>query len=327
MSDPLLFALSAAAELGARVAAERGIWLAEHEEREFPDGEHKARPLEEVRGRDVYVLQSLYGGGERRTDEKLIRVLFFIGALRDAEAARVTVVTPYLCYARKERRTKPYDPVTTRYVAQLFEAVGTDRLVVLDVHDLAALQNAFRRPTVHLEARHILAPRLASLLAGEPVTVLSPDAGGYKRAERFRRLLEGRIGSPVGMGFMEKHRSGDQVRSGLLVGEFARRTVLIVDDLVAGGGTLASAAHACRAAGAERVYAAVTHGLFAPGAVETLGSAPIDRLLVTDSVPLGEAASGWPALEVVPIAPLVAEAIRRLHTGRSLIELGETYDA
>ena len=126
-----LFALNATAELGSALAAALKHPLAPHEEREFEDGEHKTRPLEAVRGADVFVLQSLHGGPEQSANDKLCRLLFFIGALKDAGATRVTALAPYLCYARKDRRTKPNDPVITRYVASLFEAVGTDGVVTL----------------------------------------------------------------------------------------------------------------------------------------------------------------------------------------------------
>ena len=151
-----LFALHATAELGAAVAAALGRPLAAHEEREFEDGEHKARPLEAVRGADVFVLQSLHGGPEQSANDKLCRLLFFIGALKDSGAARVTALVPYLCYARKDRRTKPNDPVTTRYVASLFEAVGTDAVVTLDVHNPAAFENAFRMPDGGADGRAIV---------------------------------------------------------------------------------------------------------------------------------------------------------------------------
>src|SRR3974390_875171 len=130
-----LFALHGTDALGAAVAAALQQPLAAHEEREFEDREHKARPLETVRGADVFVLHSLHSGPEQSANDKLCRLLFFIGALKDAGAARVTAVTPYLCYARKDRRTKPSDPVTTRYVAGLFESVGTDAVVSLEVHN------------------------------------------------------------------------------------------------------------------------------------------------------------------------------------------------
>ena len=143
MNELLLFALGATRPHGDAIARRLGLELSPHEEREFEDGEHKSRPLISVRGRDVYVIHSLYGDREQSANDKLVRLLFFLGALRDASAGRVTAIVPYLAYARKDRKSKPRDPVTTRYVASLFEAVGTDRVVTLDVHNLAAFQNAY----------------------------------------------------------------------------------------------------------------------------------------------------------------------------------------
>ena len=162
-----LFALGASRAFGEAVAARLAVALAPHEERDFEDGEHKARPLVSVRGSDVFVIHSLYGDATQSANDKLVRLLFFIGALKDAAAARVTAVVPYLAYARKDRKSKSGDPVTTRYVAGLFEAVGTDRVVTLDVHNLAAFQNAFRCRTEHLEANSLFVAHFAPLLPDE----------------------------------------------------------------------------------------------------------------------------------------------------------------
>ena len=168
--------------------------LAAHEEREFEDGEHKARPLSVVCGADV-LLQSLHGGPEQSANDKLCRLLFFIGALKDAGARRVTALVPYLCYARKDRRTKPNDPVTTRYVASLFEAVGTGAVVTLDVHNPAAFENAFRCPTVALTAAPLFVDYVKTL-ADESMCVVSPDPGGTKRADAVSRGAGSRAGTP-----------------------------------------------------------------------------------------------------------------------------------
>ena len=207
----LIFALNAAREFGAVVAGALGVELAPHEEREFEDGEHKARPLVSVRGRDVYVVQSLHGGPHASPNDKLCRLLFFAGALRDAGARRVTAVIPYLAYARKDRRTQSRDPVTTRYVAELIEAVGIDRVVVVDVHNLAAFENAFRCPIVHLEARPLFVTHLAPLLRGRDVVVVSPDAGGAKRADLLRKSLAASLESDIPLAFLAKKRSGGVV--------------------------------------------------------------------------------------------------------------------
>ena len=184
-----LFALEGSRGFVDHVARELGLALAAHEVREFEDGEHKLRPLENVRGADVYVIASLHADGDLGVDEKLVRLLFFAAALKDGSAARVTLVVPYLCYARKDRRTKPRDPVSSRYVAAMIEATGADAILTLDVHNVAAYQNAFRIPADHLEARTLFADHLAAMLDEAPVVVVSPDVGGVKRAEALATIV------------------------------------------------------------------------------------------------------------------------------------------
>jgi len=212
----MVFALAASAEIGAAVGLALCQPLARHEERDFEDGEHKARPLDPVRGADVYVIHSLHGELANSANDKLCRLLFFIGALKDAGAARVTAVAPYLCYARKDRRTKPNDPVTTRYIAGLFEAVGTDAIITLDVHNPVAFENAFRCRTIALTAAPLFVD-YAKALPEQRFAVISPDAGGAKRAELFREALEAALGRPVGKGITEKHRSAGVVSGDLFI--------------------------------------------------------------------------------------------------------------
>jgi ribose-phosphate pyrophosphokinase len=317
-----LFALAATAELGKAIAQVLGQPLSAHEEREFEDGEHKARPLDPVRDADVYVVQSLHCGPNESANDKLCRLLFFIGALKDAGAARVTPIVPYLCYARKDRRTKPNDPVTTRYVASLFEAVGTDAVVTLEVHDLAAFENAFRCRTVALTAAPLFVA-YAKALPDENLCVVSPDPGGVKRAELFREALETAVERPVGKGFADKHRSAGILTGDLFVGDATGATALIVDDLISTGSTLLRAAGAARKAGARRVVALVTHGLFMSGAAKVIADPAIERLVVTDAVPPFrlEAAAARNKIETVSAVPLLAESIRRLHEGRALTDM------
>ncbi|MDX1649843.1 MAG: ribose-phosphate pyrophosphokinase [Myxococcota bacterium] len=321
--DLALFAPESGRELGARVARRLGVALAEHEERDFEWGQHKTRPLESVRDRDVFVVQSLHGDFERSVNDKLCRLLFFLGALRDAGAGRVTAVVPFLCYSRKDRKTKSRDPVTTRYVAALFEAVGVDRVVTLEVHNLAAFQNAFRRATEHLEAQALFAAHLAPLLAEEEVVVASPDEGGLKRADRYREAFARRAGRTLPGAFVEKRRSEGVVSGGTVVGDVEGRTVVLVDDMIAGGTTLAQAAEACRARGARRVLAAAAHGVFVPEAAQALAEAPLERILVLDHVPPFALDPQPPSLELLDASGLLAEAIRRLHEGGSLVALQE----
>jgi ribose-phosphate pyrophosphokinase len=323
-SSPLqLFALNATRALGEQVARHLGAPLAAHEEREFEDGEHKARPLVGVRDRDVYVLQSLHGDKAASPNDKLCRLLFFVGALKDAGAGRVTVLAPYLCYARKDRKTKTRDPVTTRYVAQLFEAVGSDCVVTLDVHNLAAFQNAFRCRTEHLEARGLFIEHFLKEVGGGEAAVVSPDEGGVHRADAFRRAFAHALGRPVESGFMEKRRSSGVVTGERMVGEVRDRTVIVVDDLISTGGTLVRTAHACRERGAKRVFTAATHGLFAAKAGAVLADPAIDRIVVTNSLPPAGLAGTKAAekLVVLDVAPLLAECVKRLHEGGSIVEL------
>lgn len=322
---PLIFALDTSRAFGEAVAAALGRTLAAHEEREFEDGEHKARPLVNVRDRDVFVIHSLYGEPGRSVNDKLLRLLFFVGALVDAAAARVTVVAPYLAYARKDQKSKSRDPVTTRYVASFFEAAGAHRVVTMDVHNVAAFQNAFRCATENLEAAGLLALRIAALVGGADVAVVSPDAGGIKRADRFRARLAAILGREVGAAFAEKHRSEGVLSGEAFVGDVEGRVAVIVDDLVSAGRTIDRAARACRAHGAVGVHAAVTHGVFAGRANEVLVASPLERIVVTDTIPpfrvVGPSLRA--RLEIVSTVDLFAQAIRRLNAGGSLVELAE----
>jgi ribose-phosphate pyrophosphokinase len=318
-----LFALNGSKELGERIAASLGCKLAAHEERGFEDGEHKIRPLDTVAGCDVHVVHSLYGGPDETPNDKLCRLLFFIGALKDAGAARVTAVTPYLCYARKDRRTKANDPVTIRYLASLFEAVGTNAIVTLDVHNEAAFENAFRCPSVALTTAPLLIGRIKSIAGDRPISVVSPDLGGGKRADLLREALENALQRPIGKAFVEKHRSSGRVSGDLFAGEVTDALCIVVDDLISSGGTLVRAAKAARTHGARNVIACVAHGLFMPGAETALADASIDRIIATDTVPPFRLPPGpvLAKLEVISAAPLLAEAIRRLHQSESLADL------
>ena len=318
-----LFALHGTEVLGEKIARSLGCHLAALEERSFEDGEHKSRPLDTVAGCDVYVVHSLHGGPQESPNDKLCRLLFFIGALKDAGAARVTAVMPYLCYARKDRRTKAQDPVTIRYLATLFEAAGVDTVVTLEVHNEAAFENAFRCPSVALSAAPLLIGNIREIAADRPICVVSPDLGGGKRAELLREAMENAAGRSIGKAFVEKHRSSGVVSGELFAGEVANALCVVVDDLVSTGGTLVWAAKAARAHGANEVIACVAHGLFMPGAESALADFAIDRIIATDSVPAFRLPPGpvLAKLEIISAAPLFAETIRRLHHNETLADL------
>jgi ribose-phosphate pyrophosphokinase len=351
-SDACVIALSESRALAAQVAGHAGVALAPIEERRFEGGEFKLRPLESVRGRIVFVLQSLAGTSDAPVADRLLRLLLLLQGLRDAGAERLVAVVPYLAFARKDRRTQMRDPVTSRYIAELMEATGLHRLVALDVHNGAAFDNAFRVPTDHLTALPMMVDHFARQLDRADIAVASPDVGGIKRAQVFRELLAARLGREVPMAFIEKRRALDVVTGGTLVGEVSGRSVIVLDDLCATGGTLVRAAAACRQARAAAVHVAVTHAPIPTGVRTLIDAEDISSAVVTDSVaaPLepggarggasgasttkadpGGTAAAAPAgpsrdkLVVLPIAPLFGEAIRRMLSGRPVAPLLERW--
>lgn len=321
-----LFALHGSRVLGENIATFLDRSLDPLEERNFEDGEHKIRPLVSVRDQDVYVIHSLHSGGGESVNDKLCKLLFLIAALKDDGAARVTAVVPYLCYARKDRRTKARDPVTMRYVAALFEAVNTDRVVTIDVHNLQAYQNAFRCKTEHLEAQKLFVNYFQSILdADDEVVVMSPDIGGIKRAELFRDRIFKATGKDIGFAFMEKMRSKGVVTGETVVGDVKDKVVIILDDLINSGATMARAASACTGMGAITVYGAATHGVFVEKTSDVINSAPFKKVVVTNTVFPSTPASELKNDKVVVLdtAPVFAETIRRLNTAGSLVSLME----
>jgi ribose-phosphate pyrophosphokinase len=313
----LLFSLDPDVTFAQALAARLGVPLAPHEDRRFEDGEHKLRPLVDPRGSDAYVIYSLHGGPADSPHDKLCHLLMFIATLREHGAARVTAVVPYLAYARKDRQTKPFDPVTLRYVAQLFDAVGTSQLIVLEAHNVAAFQNAFRCTTMHLEAHRAFDAMVSELVGKRALAVASPDPGGVKRAQLWRESLEKSLLRPVGFAMVDKRRSAGVVSSdNLVAGEVGGMTVLLLDDLIASGDTMKRAALALRQAGARDVVAFAAHGLFIGQAADVLGDDSISKIMVTDSVPPFRLPQSGPVrskLRVASVAPLFAQAIQASH--------------
>jgi ribose-phosphate pyrophosphokinase len=212
-----------------------------------------------------------------------------------------------------------------RYVAQLLEAVGTDHVLALDAHNLAAFENAFRCPVDHLEATPLMARHLAQALGSEPVTVVSPDFGGAKRAQRLQDLLAVHAQRDIGFALHEKRRSSGVVSGDMLVGPVEGRHVVIFDDLISAGSTILRAVQACREAGARRVDACATHGVFLPEAQRLLGPEGPDQLIVTDSILPTRLvpAAGQRAPVVLAASGLFAEAVRRMVNGGSVVALRE----
>ncbi len=310
----LLFSLDTDSTLARGIADGLGVPLAALEDRRFEDGEHKYRPLVDPRGVDVCVIGSLHGDAHASPHDKLFRLLVFAATLRDHGAARVSAVVPYLAYARKDRRTKPFDPLTLRYVAQMVEALGVARLMVLEVHNPAAFENAFRCATSHVQAHQAFDVFIQGHVGAGALAVASPDPGGVKRAQLWRESLEQSLARPVGFAMVDKRRSAGIVSSASLVaGDVAGATVLLLDDLIASGGTMRNAALALRAAGARSVVACAAHGLFTGDAGTVLADPAIDLLLVTDSVPTFRLAPDAPVrakLRVQTAAGSFVHAIR-----------------
>jgi ribose-phosphate pyrophosphokinase len=309
----LLFALDATRAFGAGVADALGVPLAAHEERTFEDAEHKIRPLVDPMGQDCVVVQSLHGERAASGDDKLVRLLMFIAALRDHGARRVIAAVPYLAYARKDRRTQPFDPVSIRVVAQLFEAVRCDVVLTLEAHNLAAFDSAFRLRAVSLSPNALYSALVVKMAGDEPLAVASPDVGGIKRAQLWREALEQTLQRPLGQAFLDKRRAAGVVSGGdVVTGDVAGATVLVVDDLIATFGTIDRAGHSLLRAGARRVLAFAAHGLFVGHAAEVLERSAVERVFVTDTVPPFRL-DDRPArgrVDVLSCATLFADAIR-----------------
>lgn len=316
-----LFGLNASRRHAALLARRLGVELSAHEERDFKDKEFKIRPLESVRGEDILVYHSLCSDEAGSCADKLCRLLFFVGALRDASAARITAVVPYLAFARKDQRTKLHDPITTRYVAQMFEAVGVDAIVTTDVHSVPAFENAFRCEKENIAAAPLLAQHfLVDFVNAPKIVVLSPDAGGIKRARAFADVLAERLARPVELAFVEKHRSEDLLSGELFAGEVRGAAVVIVDDMICSGETISRAAHAAAARGAASVYAAATHGVFTDVAADTLCHTDLVSIVVTDTA--GDVRARCPdlgdKLVVLESAKLLADCLQPLAADNSV---------
>jgi ribose-phosphate pyrophosphokinase len=321
----LIFALDESRSLASAIAAQAGLAVAPLEERAFEAGEFKLRPLVPVRERTVFVVQSLAGTAGASVSYRLLRLLFLLFVLRDAGAARMVAVVPYLAFARKERRTQARDPVSSRYVAELLETTGLDRLVALDVHNPAAFDNAYRIPTDHLSAIPYFADHFARQHVGGSLTVASPDIGGIKRAQIFSERLAGRVSRDVDFAFVEKRRARGVVSTGQVIGDVQGHEVILLDDLCASGTTLSRAAAALRAAGAQRVHAAFTHAPYPAGLAALEKSGLFASIVLTNSIGSEPGASTVSHLTVLPIAPLLGAAIARMLRGDPLAPLLERW--
>ena len=300
---------SANPELAQLISRELGVPLTDPRVRRFPDGEIDVKIQESMRGHDVFVVQPTC----HPINENLMELFIILDALRRASAGRVTAVVPYYGYARKERKSQPREPISAKLIANFITLAGADRLLLLDLH-ADAIEGFFDVPTDHLSAHKILAEHIRAGSSGE-MAVVAPDAGGAKRAESVAKLLN------APLVFVYKRRLADERTEILeMAGEVRGKDCVVVEDIISTGGTAVEVAVALKAQGARRVVFAATHPVLTPGAVERLRTAPIDEVVVTNSIPVPPEKQGAP-VTVLSVAPLLAEAIIRVHENRSVSEL------
>ena len=273
------------------------------------NGETRVKLEENVRGSDVFVIQSM----SDPVNHHLMELLLIIDALRRASAARITAVIPYFAYAKQEKKTSGREPISAKLVANLLTTAGADRILTMDLHS-PAIEGFFDIPVDHLRAAPILS-RHINRLKLDDLVIVSPDAGGVARAEDLR----GRTGGSLAI--ISKRHPGPDVTEALeMVGDVNGSSAVIVDDMISTAGTLVVAAELLQQRGAGEILSAATHGIFAQDALGLIDRSPIERLYVTDTVPLPQDGP-TEKIEVVSVAPLLAEAITRIHKDLSISAL------
>jgi len=276
----------------------------------FPDGETALKLEDDVRGRDCFVVQSTC----KPVDEHLMELLIYLDCLRRASAQRITAVIPYFGYARQDRKDEGRVPITAKLVANLITAAGADRVLTIDLH-AAQLQGFFDIPVDHLTGELVLsdyfrAKKLSNL------TVVSPDVGNIKMASRYAGHFNGDLAI-----IHKKRVSGSEVEANEVIGDVEGRDVLMCDDIIATAGTVCSAVNLIKQRGAAKIYISATHGVFAGQALERLAKAPVDEIVVTDTIPLTEEAKKVKNIKVLSVAAMLGEAIKRTHRNESVSSL------
>jgi ribose-phosphate pyrophosphokinase len=305
--DPLVFAGSASPRLTEAICRELGVEVGAGEVVRFSEGTLFVRVLENVRGRSVYLVQSTVFP----TNANFMELLFWIDAFSRASADSVTVVVPYFGYAKGDKKDEPRVSIRARVCADAIEAAGADRMVTLDLH-APQIQGFFRVPVDDLYAMPYLCRAIESTKLSDPV-VVSPDAGFAKRARRFAQ----RLGAPLALADKIREGHGETAELVEIIGEVADRDAVVVDDFTITAGTLVEAAEQLVARGARSVTAVVTHGVFVEESMERLDRSPIERLIVTDSIET-QPVELSKKVTVISVAPLFAEAIRRIHRRESI---------
>ena len=286
-----------------------GTSMGKMELTEFSDGEIYCQILENVRGKDVFIVQPTC----HPVNKNLMELLIIIDAFKRSSASRITAVMPYYGYARQDRKDKPRVPISSKLVADLLTAAGADRVLSVDLH-AGQIQGFFDIPVDHLYAAPVLIEYLKNLNVPD-VVIVSPDAGGVERARAFAKLLE------VGLAIVDKRRTGLNVAEVLnLIGDVAGKNIIICDDMIDTAGTLVNTVSALKEKGAEKVFACATHGVLSGRAIERLSGAPLEKIIVTNTVSIDES-KRLPNMVVLSVAKLLGEAIKSIHEETSVSNL------
>lgn len=312
MAQIKIFSGTSNPHFAEKVARSAGVQLGDCKISRFADGEVQMEINESVRGDSVFVIQSTCPP----VNQNYMELFIMLDALKRASAKEVTAVIPYYGYARQDRKVAPRAPISAKCMADLVTTAGATRVVCVDLH-AAQIQGFFNCPVDHLFAIPTLALEWKRRYGvGEDFVVVSPDAGGVERARAFAK----RIGCPIAI--IDKRRSGPNEAKALhLIGDVRSKTAIIVDDMIDTAGTLTQAVDSLVANGAERVFAVATHALFSGPAVQRLSESKLEKVLVTDTIPLSEAAVASGRMEVVSMAPVVAEALLRIYGNASVSSL------
>ena len=276
----------------------------------FSDGEIQVEIGENIRGRDVFILQSTCPP----VNDNLMQLLIIMDALRRASAKRITAVIPYYGYARQDRKVKPRVPISAKLVADLITVSGANRVVSMDLH-AGQIQGYFNIPVDNIFAAPILLKYINSHFQDDLV-IVSPDAGGVERARAFAKRLN------ASLAIIDKRREAPNISEAMnIIGEVKGKTAIILDDMVDTAGTLTQAATALKVRDTKKIYACCTHPVLSGPAIERIEASPIDRLVVTNTIPLNEKAKGCKKIEVLSIAELLGETIKRIYNSHSVSTL------
>jgi len=305
-----VFSGSAHPELSREIAAFLGVAVGQARLRRFPDSEVSFQIDENIRGTDVFIVQPT----SNPVDEHLVELLIMIDAFRRSSAARITAVLPYYGYARQDRKDKPRVPISAKLVANVLSAAGTNRVLTMDLHK-AQIQGFFDIPVDHLFAAPVIIDYLERLDYPK-VTMVSPDAGGAERARAYAKRLDAELA------IIDKRRSDDGTAEVMnVIGDVEGRTCILQDDIIDTAGTITKGATALKANGAAHIIACAVHGVLSGPAIERIEKAPIDKLIVTNTIPLSPAAAACSKIVVLSVARLLGQAIKSIHEETSVSSL------